>query len=207
MVEENNSKLKGIVTKLALFLFLVVLPAGSWYFLNTGANFYRGVMAELGDYGTLPEIEAINTDSQKVDSRKYDKSLTIVGIRNESSKGKNIGMMNYVYEQFKDNPGVLFLTINTNQDTDFDFNSYSKQHQIDIDKWSFIHDSDFERKITLKEEHPILEHFMLVDTNRLVRNYFSFKDTSSVNRMIVTMSLLMPRPPKADIIYSPEQEK
>ncbi len=205
---EEPSKIKKIITKLALLLFLVVLPLGSWLFLNSGANVYRGYMADLKDYGKMPTFDNKNVDGEKISQDKYAKALTIVGFRNEDDEEENtIGMMRYVYDQFTENAGVLFLTVNTSvRDTSFDFNSYANQYGIDINKWSYINDEDYHNGFKEKERGEVSEQFALIDTSMTVRNYYS-QDTTMVNRMITTMSLIMPRPPKAEIIFEPEKEK
>ncbi len=205
---EKPSTFKKVITYLALFLFLIVLPAGSWLFLDKGADFYRGVMAELADYGSMPDFKTFNSQGKEIEDENFEKKLTIVGFYTENQNPKSLGMMRYVYDQFTENPGVEFLTINTtNNDSIFNFNRFIKQNKIQKEKWHYIQSSSFHENIKPKENHPIKERLLLIDTSQTVRNYYPYTDTISINRLITTMSLLMPRPPKAEIVFEREKEK
>ncbi len=206
---EEISTGRKVVNYVALFLFLVVLPLGSWFFLNTGANFYRGVMAELDEYGSLPDFNVMNAKGENITRKNYEGALTIIGFRNKVEDEKSLGMMKYIYDQFTENPGVLFMTVDSAKDsTDvLDFDSYANRFGIDKDKWIYVRDDEFTRTFKTKEKHSLKKNFALVDTSMMVRNYYPYDDSLKMNRLITTMSLLMPRPEKAQIVFEPEKEK
>lgn len=52
MTAEKSSR-RNFWQIVALFAVLVILPAGSWYYLKRGADFRRAQLAELSDFGKV----------------------------------------------------------------------------------------------------------------------------------------------------------
>lgn len=197
---------------------LIIFPAMSWFYLNRGANFYRGMMAELGNYGEMPEFDLKNTSGDLIDEKKFDKKLTVINFASPKEDKEGFERMKFVYEQFEDNSEVLFATMNPGKLDSISFGSQILEQGIDPDKWSFLYGEDSiiqdlkTRKFAMNDSLEQLvgsidRAMVLVDTNNIIRNFYQSTDTVQTNRMITTMSVLMPRDEKASIKFEREKEK
>lgn len=215
---EKPSRAKKIITNIVLVFMLIIFPAMSWVFLNSGANHYRGIMASLGDYGKMPAFNLSDTDGEMVSQEKFDKKLTLMNFSALKENKESFGAMKYVYDQFKDNNGVLFMTIGKDALDSTLVENEILSNGIDPNKWSFLHGNESEVELLksskfsmpdslLKVMGNINNSLILVDTNNIIRNYYLDSDTLQLNRVITTMSLLMPRPEKAAIKFAREKEK
>lgn len=202
---KKTSKIHKWITKIALVIMLVVLPLGSWFYLNKGADFYRGVMKELGDYGEFPSFEMQTIGGMTLKNTDFDKRLSVFSFTPAQAENPHFQGMKYVYEQFSDNKGVVFSNINKNNES---------IPNIDTTQWFLLDGNPSDLYDAFKLDAGISERIgginhalILVDTNMLVRNYYLATDTIQLNRMITTMSLLMPRPEKASVKFEREKEK
>ena len=217
-MENQPSKKKKIITNIVLLFMLIIFPAMSWYFLNTGADFYRGVMNELGDHGTMPDFNLKNSNGDIVTQEKFDKKLTLMNFSSPQNDKTGFKSMKYVYDQFDDNKDVLFASIDMGEIDSVSFGSQILEQGISPDKWSFLF-GDSATVQNLKTEHFAMSDslinkvgnidraLVLVDTNNIIRNFYQSDDTIQIKRLITTMSLLMPRAEKASIKFDREEEK
>ncbi len=212
------SRAKKILINIVLLFMLIIFPAMSWYYLNSGANFYRGIMKSLGEYGNMPAFQLNEPDGTLVTDKKYDKKLSVVNFSDTQGKEPSFDGMKYVYDQFIDNPDVLFLTIESSVRDSVTFGSEIIEQGIDPVKWSFAF-GDSSEVASLRNDAFIMpdslekivgtidQALILVDTNNVIRNYYLSSDSTQLNKMITTMSLLMPRDEKASIKFEREKEK
>jgi cytochrome oxidase Cu insertion factor (SCO1/SenC/PrrC family) len=218
MEAKQPSRTKKIITNIILLFMLVIFPAMSWYYLDKGADFYRGVMNELGDYGTMPDFNLKNSNGDEITQEKFDKKLTLMNFSSPQQDEIGFQSMKYVYEQFDDNKDVLFASVTMGEIDSVSFGSQILEQGISPDKWSFLF-GDTATIHNLKTKHfamsdslvnivgDIDRALVLVDTNNVIRNFYHSDDTIQIKRLITTMSLLMPRAEKASIKFSREEEK
>lgn len=218
MEANQPSKAKKIITNIVLLFMLIIFPALSWYYLNRGADFYRGVMKELGDHGTMPAFSLPNSNGDTITQEKFNKKLTLMNFASPQNNKASFQSMKYVYEQFDDNKDVLFASVDMGEVDSVSFGSQILEQGISPDKWSFLF-GDSATVQSLKTKHfamsdsliskagTIDRALVLVDTNNIIRNFYHSEDTVQINRLITTMSLLMPREEKASIKFEREEEK
>jgi cytochrome oxidase Cu insertion factor (SCO1/SenC/PrrC family) len=218
MEANQPSKKKKIITNIILLFMLIIFPAMSWYYLDRGADFYRGVMNELGDYGTMPEFDLKNSNGDVITQEKFDKKLTLMNFSSPQQDKIGFQSMKYVYEQFDDNKDVLFASVTIGEIDSVSFGSQILEQGISPDKWSFLF-GDSATIENLKTKHFAMSDslvnvignidraLVLVDTNNIIRNFYHSDDTIQIKRLITTMSLLMPRAEKASIKFDREEEK
>ncbi len=208
MEEPKQSKARKIFVYFALAMMLFVVPGMSWYFLKTGADVYGGLKKSLGEFGTYPEL-AFNSEKGEFDKSYFDKKLTVVQIAAPSNTGA-LGMMKYVSDQFTDNPNVQFLTLNSvTGDTSASYMDFRRNVGAST-AWNFIPEHDIPQN-QLRDSFRLAEvkekHLILIDTNLVVREFYDYSDSMEMNKLITIMSLIMPRPEKAEIKRRPETEK
>ena len=64
MSEKVSGKRKAVIFGV-LFVILVLLPAGSWFYLRGGLNWRKTAQAELQDYGKIRSASIIYADGTK----------------------------------------------------------------------------------------------------------------------------------------------
>lgn len=217
MEEKKPSKIRRVLTNIFLVIMLMVLPLGSWYYLNSGANVYRSIMNELGEYGNVPDFQLNDIDGNNIANESFEKNLLVVNFSPLEKENPQFEGMKFVYDQFADNKKVLFLSINS-KEVDSTYSKVISKMEIDANQWYFLY-GDKEEVLKLKNEEFSMPDsistivkgmdnaLILVDTNSVVRNFYSSTDTMQLNKLITTMSLLMPRPEKAEIKFEREKEK
>ncbi len=214
---EKPTTLRKWLTNIVLVSMLFLMPILSIYFLSKGLNFNRGIDADLGEYGTLPSFTLFDEKGKTVTNSQLNKNALVVHFSDMASP-QSMGAMHYIYDQFKDNSKVKFITFSQKVDTLNTFSSFAKTKKIDSDKWMFLTDTtgrveamqksnfivpDSLLKIVKKLDNSLI----LIDTNMVIRNYYPVSDTMQLNRLIVTLSKHMPPIPKKEVIYKPEIEK
>ncbi|MGK0391166.1 MAG: cytochrome oxidase Cu insertion factor (SCO1/SenC/PrrC family), partial [Maribacter sp.] len=180
MEANQPSKKKKIITNIILLFMLIIFPAMSWYYLDRGADFYRGVMNELGDYGTMPEFDLKNSNGDVITQEKFDKKLTLMNFSSPQQDKIGFQSMKYVYEQFDDNKDVLFASVTIGEIDSVSFGSQILEQGISPDKWSFLF-GDSATIENLKTKHFAMSDslvnvignidraLVLVDTNNIIR--------------------------------------
>lgn len=218
MEQNKPSKAKRIITNIVLVFMLIIFPAMSWFYLDRGADFYRGMMADLGNYGEMPQFNLKNTSGDLIDEKKFDKKLSVINFASPIEDKEGYEGMKRVYDQFKDNSEVLFATMDSGKLDSISFGSQILEQGINPDKWSFLYGEDsiiqdlktnqFTMNDSLQQLVGNIDRaLVLVDTNNIIRNYFLSTDSIQTNRMITIMSVLMPRDEKASIKFEREKEK
>ena len=77
-----------------LALFLIVMPLGSWYFLNKGYNYYDKAIKELQDYGPMPTFQLVNQNDRTVNNKMLEGKMAVVAFLNPQA--------DYITETMKD---------------------------------------------------------------------------------------------------------
>lgn len=213
---------------LALFLFIVVLPLGSWYYLDSGLNYYKKLIGELDDHGKLPAFSLVDQNGA-VFTNEDLKGKTVIAdfffTRCPTICPKMTAQMKRLYEQFDDRNDIIFLshTVDPKRDSLPVLRDYMKAYGIPLDdQWHFLtgeQDSIFalgrkgyklptdEGAAGDGEDFLHSPYFALIDTSMTVRNYYDGTDSLQINRLVEHIALIMPRMPKAEIKYQPEIEK
>ncbi len=224
----QKSKKNRILSILALILFIIVLPLGSWYYLNSGLNYYKKLMGELKDYGELPAFTLTNQNGQVFTKADLKGKVVIADFfftHCPTICPKMTSQMKRLYEQFDDRADIVFLshTVDPKRDSVSVLQAYMQAHEIPLDdQWYFLtgnQDSIFalarkgyqlptdEGAAGDGEDFLHSPYFALLDTTLTIRNYYDGTDSTRVNRLVEHIAMLMPRDPKKEIKYKPEIEK
>src|SRR5690606_30463967 len=195
MTERKN--LSGKIQLAILVIFVIFMPLGSWYYLQSGHNYHKNLMSELKDYDKIPEFELQTQSGETLNSTDLSGTITISNFFNATS-ASTPAVFNFAHEilsQFKGRQDLNFLFFSldpqtqtgstmrafiekTNvNDTSANF-LYGDQERIsELSKTSFKVPSLNERNedgyIRLSEpdrftnEYP---YFVLADTSLTIRN-------------------------------------
>lgn len=215
---------KRILTILGLSFFLIGLPLGSWYYLNSGYGYYRGVMEKLEPKGVVPKFSfmdqngtIINNDSLK--GKLYIADFFFASCPNEClDMAKNLQM---VQDAFKDNNNVVITSFTTDPYNDsipvlkkyaeglgaMDYQWYflrgAQEDIFKLSKEGFKLPADINNTDTDIVHSP---YFVVVDDKGQIRNYYDGTDERVVKAMIANISMIMPREPDAEIKVEKREE-
>jgi len=108
MAKKKNNILQGLF----LLLLLVILPFGSWYYMGAGHKYYKESMAELKDYGVLPNFALKAQGEEKpFDNSFLTGKMSVIAFINPQSASspevlKNLGLL---HKQFNKRNDLYFL--------------------------------------------------------------------------------------------------
>ena len=214
-------------------LFLV--PATSWYYLQSGYKRFQKSMESLKDYGALPAFELESHRGKKISDKDLEGKLCVFAFVDKSDEKvkmliKNLSLMTTQFEERKD--AVFLLTI-------LDYNSeYSKtlatqlqQNQL-TDKEQFhilrgkkqdvgdlagkgfkVPDLNSRKgedtTYTLESRENISDYpyLVLVDTKGRIRNYYPAYEQEAVNLLVEQIALILPKYVEEDPVLKRETEK
>ena len=94
-----------------LALFIVFMPLGSWYYLQSGFKYHKKLMSDLKDYGKIPTFELV---TQHGDTLKNEdiKGKFIVATFSNPGNASTPAATDYarrMLEQFGSQKDLLFL--------------------------------------------------------------------------------------------------
>jgi len=140
----------------------------------------------------------------------FKNSITVVDFFFTTCKGicpRMTNQMSRVYEKYKGNPEVKFLshTVNPENDSAPVLAAYAARYHADADQWHFVTGDkpqlyNLARKSYLisdtqgdggKEDFVHSQHFSLVDKEGCIRGIYDGTDSTDVNRLMVDMDLLL----------------
>ncbi|MGK0366075.1 MAG: hypothetical protein ACI85O_003146 [Saprospiraceae bacterium] len=193
-----------------LFLILIILPAGSWYYLTTGYNYHKVLVNELKeDFGMVPNYTATTADSKPFNFESLAGNTAVVHFMGENAVQKDYlwDRMEKLHEQFDDRNDIKFISHITNAD--------ERALPKDTAQWKVIRgtEAEFDRiarenyKMKFKEGETVLNNsqFILLDSS-LIRNYYDANSMREMGRMLEHITIVMRRVAPRDIILERDKE-
>lgn len=193
----------------AMLLILVILPAGSWFYLRGGLKWRKDAVAELGFYGQIRGAHIIYPDGTKLDQLK-DNVCVIhnFGANPElTEENKKIIETNMrLYDQFgKMSDGTVrinFRIVMIYEGGSAEFRSaIQKIPSIDyatwvstggLGSWGTILENGYEKFALEKGAKRHKYYYALADTTGQVKCFYNALDEAAVNRMVQQIALLLP---------------
>ncbi|MBK8195703.1 MAG: hypothetical protein IPK76_21800 [Lewinellaceae bacterium] len=202
-IEEKPSLGRKIYIAAALFLILVVLPAGSWIYLRNGLNWRKTAVAELSNYGKIRGAYVIWPDQTKEDLLKN--KVVVVHTFGESpdltaDNRKIIDTGQKLFSQFGQNT-YFRLAMISNKGTS-EFLSYAQTLPSSeyatwvwtggLGSWSTILENSYESYCLAEKVSPAKEYYALADTSGTIRRFYDALDDKQVERMVQHIAILLP---------------
>lgn len=206
---------KKYTSGLALFFFLIILPIGSYFYLLTGLNFYKENKAEYAIKGSIPEFSATTTSSNQPLTNKDLMGHTFIlsffdGKAKESEQLAEI--MGLVQDQFKNREDIKHITFLSDSLNTANQQLIEKAQPIK-NKWLFLNGNE-QTSAMMKSKfkfNEVTDHyspeFVLVDDSLNVRGYYKVAEELQRNKLIVHLSMVMPRKKKEEVVFRREKEK
>ncbi len=224
MIEKIEKKTKRIWTILALSFFLIVLPLGSWYYLQLGYNYNKGVMKKLAPKGKIPNFSFTDQNGDVITNDSLKGKLYIADFFFASCPNECLQMaknLQKVQDAFKDNSKVVIVSFSTDpyNDTTEVLKRYAENLGALPNQWYFLRGAQekvfklakegFKLPADIKDNPSDIIHspyFVVVDAKGQIRNYYDGTDETEVNVMITNVSMIMPREKDAEIKVGEKEE-
>lgn len=110
-LRKENRILRIVLQTLALLLFLVVLPFGSWYYLKNGMDYRVSTMSDLKQYGKMPAFFYTTFADTTFDNAAIKDKIVVANLLDlqNTSMRQNFGtILQRLHDQFKGREDVLF---------------------------------------------------------------------------------------------------
>ncbi len=201
---ENTNSAPGWVIGLILFLMFVVLPGGSWYYLQAGTKFRKELLDKLEHKGAMPLVKGTNFDGTPINSLTEQKGLFIVtfsDFRDAPLSQSKIALLQKLHQQFDVRKDVFFLNL-VPDSSFFDpakLNKFvSKNNLSDAAQFLFLQadapltKDDFHFSYKKGETEANNSYFALVDFDREIRSFYDVTQQADQELLVKHLAILLP---------------
>ncbi len=207
MSEQVSAKRKVFIFTV-LFLLLVVLPAGSWFYLQGGLNWRKNAQAELQDYGKIRAATIIYADGTKENMLK-DKVcvLHLFGANPDltAANKKILDTGERLFKQFGYKPGAMedhFRMVMIAEGGTAEFKTHAQTLPSadyvnwvwtgGLGSWSTILVNAYDLYCQKNGITPYEHYIALADTSGTIRRFYNAMDEKELGRMVEHIALLLP---------------
>ena len=208
-----------IVQFAGLFLLLVVLPLGSWFYLQTGLDYRMQAFEELHDIAPLPAFHLQNYNDSLIRMERFEDQLLIGHFFNEESRETYIETLVKLHDQFDERTDVYFLAFqsDTSAAARSSLAGLLAQKGVKDTAQVFVLSGTNNDLSTLAGQMklPLEERGIELGSNSLlffadsamVRGFYDMRQEEELKRLLKHLTLNLHPTAEADIIYDPETEK
>ena len=229
----NQNKISNKIQIAVLALFIVFMPLGSWYYLQSGFDYHEKLMSELKDYGELEQFDLVTQDADTLRKLDLQGKIMIANFFTEGTPSANTAMdySRRILGQFKSQKDLIFLFHSMNSVDAAKLKSIAEKEEL-IDKRAYFLSGDEKIMSNLLVEGyrvPMLEnrtkrdsitfkndlsslpkdypYFVLIDESLKIRNYYDINDKASMNSLVEHLAIILPREKKSKAELRPKKEK
>ena len=212
------AKIKKLVSSAILLLILVGLPAVSFIYLRSGANYRRDAIATMGDFGKMPDLGQL-TEVQGEVPAQWRGAMTVVGwLDPTKEEGTRVygQMLDSLYQQFQDSPNLYFTTIVLAEDPAQAVEDFTRTYHLPKSKMlSFLRADERDFAATAEAFHLPLGTYdspgiqpivALVDSSLTIVEHYDLARRDEAIGLVQLISLIIPLPAKQDIILDRAKE-
>ena len=204
---------QNIFQTLVLSFIFIVLPAGSWYYLNEGYNYRKALLEELDqDLGKIPAFELKNQNDKVITNKLLNGKLVIanfLSLPEATNQQQLIKDLARVQDQFDKRDDIVFLTF-TKANTTEQISNYFQQLQVKRNKnqWHFLTgvDSDmnalaakFDLPNNFQKGYADNATLIIADTSSTIRYAYDFREEAAIKKLIEHIATMMPTAAKREL--------
>jgi len=199
-VNSSTMTSRQVIQFLALGLIFIVLPAGSWYYLNQGYEYRMALLAELDqDLGSVPDFNLQNQHSKSITNEDTEGKAAIINFLSLPATKEDQSLIQQLYrvqDQFDKRDDIIFLTF-VEAESEAQIVDYFEGLQVKLnkDQWHFLKNTPLElgqmaERIALKKRE---QGVAIADQSGVIRYTYDFKDKEAIKKLILHIAELMPR--------------
>lgn len=201
-----------------LLLFLVILPAGSWFYLQSGFNHRKGALAELKEMGKVEGIDLMDQYGTRFTTADMQRRVVVAGFlpADAASQDKWAQRLSTLHEQFDDRDDICFLLLADSANLSDPAAFLERNALSDSLQWKLLLTGPEELAALASNSfylpageagQPNFQYLALADTARMVRRHYDILDNQQMGRLVEHITIVMPRLPEPDIVLKREKEK
>lgn len=207
MSEKVSGKRKAVIFGV-LFVILVLLPAGSWFYLRGGLNWRKTAQAELQDYGKIRSASIIYADGTKENLLKSKVCVLHFFGPNPDLTLENRAILQTgerLAQQFGFKPGMqqdYFRLVMIAEGGTAEFKTLAQTLPTadlvnwvwtgGMGSWRTILVNGYDSYCQKNSIKPDAEYFALADTSGTIRRFYNALDEKEIGRMVEHIALLLP---------------
>lgn len=176
----------------ALFLLLVGLPAGSWYYLQKGLDYRLETMGQLTDHGDFKLLTSSSADGEDEASVKVINFLAA----DPNDREQQGVLLSKLYEQFdkrEDFQLVTFWDTTTLSGLEEFRTKFGLEEEPQCVFQALAGESWDAFVKTYEQGGEVSKEYMaLVDINGNIRNFYAQKEEEKVKDLVEHIALLLP---------------
>lgn len=206
-----------VLQTLALLLFLVVFPLGSWYYLKNGMDYRVATMGELKHYGKIPALSYTTFANQTLTDSFFTNNILITSVLDfqNAAMSETFGKtLEKLHEQFDERKDVLFLIhLADTSATQAMVERFAMTYKLnDFEQCLFLRMPE-NTAIATVEQNFYLPHdndfpyFSLTDIKGEIRHYYDVRKIEEVRKLVEHTALLVPFEKSKEITLKRKQEK
>ncbi|MEQ8707301.1 MAG: hypothetical protein RIC19_25435 [Phaeodactylibacter sp.] len=202
-----------------LLLLLVVLPLGSWYYLQTGLNYRINAINELKDIAPLADFELLNYNDSLVAQERFADQLVVGHFYTGANEKVYFDLLKRMKEQFDERRDVYFLTFR--EGTDIATQAESAQLLLDYgvedpEQFFFLHGdgpqiaalADAMKLTAATQSGSLVDNTQLFfSDSAMVRSHYDMTNAEDLKLLIKHITLNLHPIEEPDIIFERETEK
>ncbi|MEM1217214.1 MAG: hypothetical protein AAGJ82_16075 [Bacteroidota bacterium] len=218
MSENRPSLVRRIFTALALFLFLVVFPLGSYLYLKKGYDYQKAALSDLRKTHRLTNYDQLQLLDGELAEGGLQGSMYLLGLMPSASQTEvsRYGKLLFkLHDQFNHADNLQIWSLFEQQDSAFTTN-FQLQHELPNDSTQLLYWTAAERDwggflaqlgLTPEEESTLDKGaFVLVDDSLYVRRAYALADDEQIRQLVERTAILLPERGKPDPEVRRKQE-
>jgi len=191
-----------------LLVILVVLPLGSWYYLQGGLNWRKQAQSELQDYGKIRSATIIYADGTKENLLQGKVCVIHFFGSNPDLTEENRKILDTcerLFTQFGYKPGAQideFRMVMIAQGGTAEFKTHAQTLPSSeyvnwvwtgaLGSWQTILFNGYDMYCQRNNINPVSHYYALSDTSGTIRRFYNAMDEKEVGRMVEHIALLLP---------------
>ncbi|MCB0627114.1 MAG: hypothetical protein KDC43_25180 [Saprospiraceae bacterium] len=195
----------------ALFLLLVLFPAGSWFYLQRGLNYRLAALEELKDLGRLPaDLAFVNQSGSIIDTAFLQGKVLIAGVLSGDRQQDQpiVDRLRKLHEQFDQRDDVLFLSHLPEREPAALLAEAEALGIRDTAQWMLLATPEGQLE-SLRAAYHLQDpsEVCLIDTTLMVRKVYRTSENADMGRLVEHIALIMPFVAERELIFKREKEK
>jgi cytochrome oxidase Cu insertion factor (SCO1/SenC/PrrC family) len=202
MEESGNKKTSSIIAGLLTVVVLIIFPAGTWFYLQSGLAYRNAAKAELMEQVKISGLQLENQNNQLItEAALHGKVGVIHFLPAEPSRSKAaIERLQKVFVSFEEESDDFFFLNIVAGDSSTNLLQSAKELGIgDNKRWYLVKTTQSQIPELAKQVFhlPDLQNSVaLSDTSATIRKYYDLQKNEDMGRLIEHLGMLLPKKKK-----------
>ncbi len=204
--------MRKLFSFVVLLLLLVGFPAASYYYMKDGFDYRRRAIEAQGDYGKMPALASLHRLRGTLPPSTQGAMLVAgwLDLSQQEAAYTYGHMLDSLFQQFKDSPNLYFTTFSSADS--LALANWCQQHHLPDHPMLSILATDSSQFVATARDFKLPAQpgqtplVALVDSSLTIRSFYQLDQRAQTIGLVQLISLIIPLPPKGDILLAPKKE-